>query len=48
LPLALGAFLNVSSVAATLLGRSMPLPSINSLTVRSCSFAYCWALVLAC
>ena len=42
-----GAFLKVSSVAATFEGRSMPLPVINSFTVRSwmrgnfCLFVLC-------
>ncbi len=40
---AFGAFLNVSSSAAALVGRSMPLPSINSFTVRSWRRGYfCW------
>ena len=41
-----GAFLNVSSTAATFDGRSMPFPSINSFTVCSCSRGYCCWFIL--
>jgi hypothetical protein len=41
-----GAFLKVSSVAATVVGRSMPLPSINSFTVRNCRCGYFCRFVL--
>ena len=41
-----GAFLKVSSVAATVEGRSIPLPSINSFTVRSCRRGYFCRFVL--
>ena len=41
-----GAFLKVSSRLAALVGRSMPLPSINSFTVRSCRRGYFCRLVL--
>ena len=41
-----GAFLNVISTAAASDGRSMPLPSISSLTVRNCSRGYCLCVSL--
>src|SRR5689334_273825 len=46
LAFAFGAFLKVSSTAATFDGRSMALPSINSFTVRSCRRGYfCWFIL---